>query len=69
MNFKITLRFLRRNVTPTLVTVIGLTLSAAVSMLLFFYVNHEWHYDGFYPKKDREELTMNRRRPRRKDKP
>jgi len=23
----------------------------------------------FYPKKDREELTMNRRRPRRKDKP
>jgi len=46
-------RNLRNNRTFSIINIIGLSLSVAFCLLLFFYIRHEQSYDNFFPKKDR----------------
>jgi len=52
-HFKIAWRNLLQNRTFSLINLIGLSLSVAFCLLLFFYIRHEQSYDQFHQKKGR----------------
>lgn len=46
-NIRLTLRSLRRNLLYSLITILGLAVGMAATILLFIYVQHEFSYDRF----------------------
>ena len=47
-NFIYALRNIRKNLTNTLITVVGLTVAIACSLLIYFFVNQEYSYNNFH---------------------
>ena len=46
-NIRLTLRSLRSNLLYSLITILGLAVGMAATILLFIYVQHEFSYDKF----------------------
>ncbi|WP_018629406.1 ABC transporter permease [Niabella aurantiaca] len=51
--FKVAVRILWKNRVISSINIIGLSISVALCLLLFFYIRYERSFDGFHTKKDR----------------